>query len=113
MAEVDPKRTRDIKIKTGVVKRLGKEKSAYQKEVIAQEAKIEKMKADGKDEYDIKKMGECLDESKMMIPDCKRRLVAAWDELSKLLETEKDLNETEEYKAAQVVLEDTKEAADR
>ena len=39
--------------------RLGKEKSAYQKEVIAQEAKIEKMKADGKDEYDIKKMVSC------------------------------------------------------
>ena len=53
----DP-RLRQLKIKTGVVKRLGKEKMSYKKEAEQQTAKVEKMKAEGKDEYDIKKMGE-------------------------------------------------------
>ena len=35
--------------------RLGKEKGLYEKEVKEQEEKIEKMKAEQKDEYDIKK----------------------------------------------------------
>ncbi len=38
-----------------VAYRLYKEKQMYEKEVIDLEAKVEKMKADGKDEYDIKK----------------------------------------------------------
>ncbi len=35
--------------------RLFKEKQMYEKEVVDQEEKVEKMKVDGKDEYDIKK----------------------------------------------------------
>ncbi len=35
--------------------RLTKEKQMYEKEVVDQEAKIERMKSEGKDEYDIKK----------------------------------------------------------
>ena len=35
--------------------RLAKEETMYKKEVVDQSAKIEKMKADGKDEHDIKK----------------------------------------------------------
>ena len=54
---VDP-RIRQLKIKTGVLKRSGKEKLSYQKEADQQKAKIEKMKAEGRDEYEVKKMGE-------------------------------------------------------
>ena len=36
--------------------RLKKEKEMYEKEAVEIEEKIEKMKEDGKDEYDIKKM---------------------------------------------------------
>ena len=53
----DP-RIRQLKIKTGVCKRSGKEKASYVKEAEQQKAKIEKMKAEGKDEYEIRKMGE-------------------------------------------------------
>lgn len=75
----------------------------YEKEVVDQEAKIEKMKADKKDEYDIKKQVrymqpfssscsitcvatkylqvEVLQESKNMVPDCQRRLEAAYSDL--------------------------------
>ena len=45
----DP-RLKQIKIKTGVLKRVGKEKLSYRKEADQQKAKIEKMKEDGKDE---------------------------------------------------------------
>jgi len=47
-----------LKIKTGVVKRTGKEKLSYRKEADAQKDKMEKMKADGKEEAAVKKMGE-------------------------------------------------------
>jgi tubulin-specific chaperone A len=46
---------KDIKIKTGVVKRLAKERDMYIKEANTQEAKIQKMKDEGQDEYNIKK----------------------------------------------------------
>lgn len=103
----DP-RVRQMKIKTGVVKRLAKEKLSYEKETIQQEERIEKMKADGKDEYDIRKQEEVLDECKVMIPDSLKRLNVAHEELTKLLEKEEDLKDSEEYKAAQTVLEDAK-----
>lgn len=46
--------------------RLTKEKTSYEKEVIQEEKRIQKMKEEGKDEYDIKKqvhidcLGCCL-----------------------------------------------------
>ncbi|XP_070541816.1 tubulin-specific chaperone A-like [Ptychodera flava] len=107
MAAADP-RIRQIKIKTGVVKRLNKEKAMYEKEVVDQDEKIKKMEADGKDEYDIKKQKEVLQESKQMIPDCKKRLATAHSELTTMVENEKDLAETEEYKAAQEILAEVK-----
>ena len=45
----DP-RLKQIKIKTGVLKRVGKEKLSYRKEADQQKAKIEKMKEDNRDE---------------------------------------------------------------
>ncbi|XP_063151620.1 tubulin-specific chaperone A [Candoia aspera] len=103
----DP-RVRQIKIKTGVVKRLAKEKVMYEKEAKQQEEKIEKMKAEDGDNYAIKKQTEILQESRMMIPDCQRRLEAAHSDLVQLLENEKELEETEEYKDAQSVLQSIK-----
>ncbi|XP_002731209.1 tubulin-specific chaperone A-like [Saccoglossus kowalevskii] len=105
MASADP-RIRQIKIKTGVVKRLTKEKAMYEKESIEQAAKVQKMEDEKKDEYDIRKQKEVLQESKQMIPDCEKRLRKAHSELTTMLENEKDLEETEEYKAAQTVLQE-------
>ncbi|KAK2118029.1 hypothetical protein P7K49_004916, partial [Saguinus oedipus] len=47
---------------------------------------------------------EILQESRMMIPDCQRRLEAAYLDLQQILENEKDLEEAEEYKEARLVL---------
>uniref|UniRef100_A0A4X2KMB1 Tubulin-specific chaperone A n=1 Tax=Vombatus ursinus TaxID=29139 RepID=A0A4X2KMB1_VOMUR len=67
---------RQIKIKTGVVKQLVKEKLMYEKEAKQREEKIEKTKAEDGETY--------------------------------LLENEKDLEETEEYKEACSVLDSVK-----
>ncbi|KAM9591268.1 tubulin-specific chaperone A-like isoform 1-T1 [Morphnus guianensis] len=74
----DP-RLRQIKIKTGVVRRLAKEKVMYEKEAKQQEEKIEKMKAEACNDYGIKKQ-----------------------------ENEKELEEAEEYKEARSLLESVK-----
>nr|CAI5863679.1 unnamed protein product [Callosobruchus analis] len=103
----DP-RIRTIKIKTGVVKRLAKEKTVYEREADQQKIRIEKLKSEGKDEYNIKKQEEVLNECYMMVPDCQRRLVVAYEELKNILETEQDLKDTEDYMAAQKVLEEAK-----
>ena len=78
----------------------------YAKEFTQIETRIEKMKSDGKDEYDIRKMvykkmlsfvqiqnnnllfllqNEVLAESKMMGPDCIKRLTAAFEDLKQKL----------------------------
>ncbi|KAM6226598.1 tubulin-specific chaperone A-like isoform 1-T1 [Spheniscus humboldti] len=119
----DP-RLRQIKIKTGVVRRccrkvlnafrtdqpyrLAKEKVMYEKEAKQQEEKIEKMKAEACDDYGIKKQIEILQESRMMIPDCQRRLEVAHADLTQLLENEKELEEAEEYKEARSILQSVK-----
>ncbi|ESP01244.1 hypothetical protein LOTGIDRAFT_212782 [Lottia gigantea] len=101
-------RIRQIKIKTGVVKRIAKEKTMYEKEAKQIEEKIEKMKTDGKDEHDVKKQMEVLQESKAMVPDALKRLRNAIDDLTNVLDNEKDLEESEEYKTAQTALTDAK-----
>lgn len=103
----DP-RIKTLKIKTGVVKRLAKEKTTYEKEAEQQRNRIEKLKREGKDEYDIRKQEEVLQESLMMVPDCQRRLALAFDELTKILASEQDLKEIEEYQTALQVLEEAK-----
>ncbi|XP_049649922.1 tubulin-specific chaperone A-like [Accipiter gentilis] len=51
---------------------------------------------------------EILQESRMMIPDCQRRLEVAHADLVQLLENEKELEEAEEYKEARSILESVK-----
>lgn len=103
----DP-RLRQLTIKTGVVKRLSKEKVVYEKEVITEQNRIEKLKAAGSDDHVIRKQEEVLQESMMMIPDCQRRLAKAHEELAEMLKNEEELKETEQYQNALAVLEDAK-----
>jgi len=53
----------------------------YEGEIIENTERIEKMRQDGKDEYDIKKAHEVLDESEMMIPHTTRRIQEASEDL--------------------------------
>lgn len=68
----DP-RVRMIKIKTGVLKRLTKEKTVYEREIDQQKQRIEKLRGEGKDEHVMRKEEEILQESQMMVPDSHRR----------------------------------------
>ncbi|XP_058058119.1 tubulin-specific chaperone A [Anopheles bellator] len=103
----DP-RLRQLTIKTGVVKRLSKEKVVYEKEVVTQQNRIEKLKAAGSDDHVLRKQDEVLQESMMMIPDCQRRLAKAHQELSEMIRDEEELKETAQYQAAIAVLEESK-----
>eukprot|EP00833_Pecoramyces_ruminatium_P014774 jgi/Orpsp1_1/1188806/evm.model.d7180000067339.1 len=101
---------RNLKIKTGVVKRLGKEVISYQKEYEQQQARIDKLIAQNADIHDINKQKEVLEETNMMIPDSKRRLKVAHKELTDLVELmlkeNPDIKDTKEMIDAQAVLKD-------
>lgn len=66
-------RLRQLFIKTGVVKRLTKEKIVYEKEAEQQRNRITKLTKEGQDEYVLRKQEEVLQECLMMVPDCQRR----------------------------------------
>ncbi|KIH48023.1 hypothetical protein ANCDUO_21911 [Ancylostoma duodenale] len=69
----DPAVLKQIKIQTGVVKRLVKEHASYIKEVEKEAQKIEKMKAEAQnedDEYAIKKAGQVLQVVPSYVIDC-------------------------------------------
>jgi tubulin-specific chaperone A len=88
-----------LAVQIKVVARMQKECSEYEKEVVMNEARIQKMRDDGKDPYDIKKQEEVLAESHMMIPDSKNRLEAAVETLDGLV---KELTGDEEVDQAVV-----------
>ncbi|MCO5591130.1 hypothetical protein L7F22_045111 [Adiantum nelumboides] len=77
---------KSLRIKTGSCKRLLKELQAYEKEVERESAKTGRMKDDGADPHDLKQQESVLAESKMMIPDCTKRLEAALGDLQAILE---------------------------
>ncbi|XP_034485066.1 tubulin-specific chaperone A [Drosophila innubila] len=103
----DP-RIRQLVIKTGVVKRLAKEKTVYEKEVNTELARLDKFKGNGADDHVLRKQEEVIQECQMMIPDSKRRLQKEYDVLAKYLQDEQDLKETEAYTKAAEVLSDAK-----
>ena len=76
--------SRQLRIKTGIVKRLTKDVVSYQAEADIQQVRLEKMKEEERDEYDIKKMGQVVQESLMMIPHCLRKLKIANEDLKQL-----------------------------
>lgn len=68
----DP-RVRQIFIKSGVVKRYAKEKISYEKEAEREKQRLEKFRHENRDEHDIKKQEEVIQENLMMVPDCQRK----------------------------------------
>ncbi|XP_077555823.1 tubulin-specific chaperone A-like [Haemaphysalis longicornis] len=97
---------RELKIKTGIVKRMTKEKAAYIKEVEIEKERLVKMKDAGKDEYQVKRQEEVIAESLSMIPHAHKKLLTAYSDLKEALDAAQFLSEREEYLAAQEVLKD-------
>ncbi|XP_077247233.1 tubulin-folding cofactor A-like [Tasmannia lanceolata] len=81
---------RNLKIKTGTCKRILKELRSYEKEVEREAAKTTDMKEKGADPYDLKQQENVLAESRMMIPDCRKRLEASLADLRGTLEEVKE-----------------------
>uniref|UniRef100_A0A1E1WZT8 Tubulin-specific chaperone A n=1 Tax=Amblyomma aureolatum TaxID=187763 RepID=A0A1E1WZT8_9ACAR len=102
---MDAAAVRQLKIKTGVVKRMTKEKASYLKEVEVERERIAKMKEMGKEEYDVKRQEEVIKEGLAMIPHTHKKLLIACNDLKEALESCQDLSEMEEYRAAKEALE--------
>lgn len=64
---------------------LTKEEKSYIKEAEEQKERIEQYTREGKDEWHISKQKEVLQDSLKMIPDCKKRLEAALEDLKALV----------------------------
>ncbi|XP_073155255.1 tubulin-folding cofactor A-like [Henckelia pumila] len=94
---------RNLKIKTSTCKRIVKELHSYEKEVEREAAKTADMKANAADPHDIKQQENVLAESRMMLPDCHKRLEAALTDLKGFL-VESDLKETPEIQDAQTII---------
>ena len=84
---------RQLRIKTGIVKRLSKDVVSYQAEADIQQVRLDKMTEEKRDEYDIKKMGQVVQESLMMIPHCLRRLKIANVDLTHFIDEHRDIME--------------------
>ncbi|ADV21790.1 co-chaperone [Cryptococcus gattii Ru294] len=93
---------RQLKIKTGVVKRLHKEESSYIQEVEDQQKVVEKLKADGADGADIRAAERVLKDSEMMVPRTRRSLEEAFQALEDLnaVGTEESVASTQEFREA-------------
>ena len=110
----DKAKVRQIKIKTGSLKRNMKDYTSYKKEEALLQEKLTKMQEEGKDEYDIKKMQEGVTETSETLARCKPRIEAAIDDLENLIATfeeEEDnaaLKETEEWTQAEAVIAEAK-----
>ena len=98
--------SRQLRIKTGIVKRLTKDVVSYQAEADIQQMRLEKMKEEERDEYDIKKMGQVVQESLMMIPHCLRKLKIATEDLKQFTNDQKDLIE---LNSKEIIKSDTEE----
>uniref|UniRef100_A0A0E0CT28 Tubulin-specific chaperone A n=1 Tax=Oryza meridionalis TaxID=40149 RepID=A0A0E0CT28_9ORYZ len=84
---------RNLKIKTSTCKRIVKELRSYEKEVEKEAAKTADMKEKGADPYDLKQQENVLAESRMMVPDCHKRLETALADLKATLAELKESNE--------------------
>ncbi|UOH80930.1 hypothetical protein LQV05_003591 [Cryptococcus neoformans] len=98
---------RQLKIKTGVVKRLHKEESSYIQEVEDQQKVVEKLKADGADGADIRAAERVLKDSEMMVPRTRRSLEEAFQALEDLvnaLGSDESIAGTQEFREAFILI---------
>jgi len=97
-----------LKVKHNALKRIYKECVSYNKEASQDEAKLAKLKADGKDEHDIKQMAQVLEETKAMVYNSRTRFDTWYDELADMVGqiTDPKTMEENDYKDAKKTIED-------
>lgn len=77
---------KDLKIKTGCVRRMSKELQMYRKEEVANRAVVDKMTAEGRCPHEIKQQVEVLNDTLVVIPNTKDRLESYIEELEEFLQ---------------------------
>ncbi|KAF9451382.1 tubulin binding cofactor A [Macrolepiota fuliginosa MF-IS2] len=101
---------KQLRIKSGVVRRYEKETLLYRNEVEALGKKLDKFIAEKAEDWDIKNTKRMIEESEKMIIDTKNRMDKATGELKDLVEQVKDRSElagSEELGNAQQLIEGT------
>ncbi|DBB07664.1 hypothetical protein WJX82_008294 [Trebouxia sp. C0006] len=91
---------RQLKIKTGSVRRLAKEVVMYKKDEQTETDRVSRMKAAGGDPSDIKHAEQVLAEAAMMVPDTRQRLETALADLQQCLSQSSKVQESEEHQQA-------------
>ncbi|GMF18759.1 unnamed protein product [Phytophthora lilii] len=77
----------------------------YAKEHQTQQAKIEQMRADGRDEHVVRKQEEVLVETETMLPDCQGRLREAAADISSFIDAHREeVEPLESFQEAQELL---------
>mmetsp|Transcript_29909 Transcript_29909/g.41339 ORF Transcript_29909/g.41339 Transcript_29909/m.41339 type:complete len:105 (+) Transcript_29909:75-389(+) len=98
---------KQLKITTASCKRLSKDIDYYKGDAEKQKERIQKMKENGADEYDIKKQDEVLVETMTMIPDSQKRYDSKKEELQDLMkkavQEDPSIQETTEYQDADAI----------
>ncbi|KAL4506765.1 hypothetical protein ABPG72_001186 [Tetrahymena utriculariae] len=98
---------KQLKIKSGAVKRLQKEYVCYQHEEQKQKEKLEQMKQQGVDDYEIKKMTEFLEETQAVFPGCRTRLQDTLNEFTSWMNENGNnlaINDTQEKAEAEEII---------
>lgn len=98
---------KQLKIKTGTLKRQIKDYQSYAKENILVQERLEKMKADDEEEGKIRRAEEVVAETMQMLPICQSKINGAVEDVRNLLdenEPNEELKVMEEWKLAETTL---------
>ncbi|KAL7423201.1 hypothetical protein Q5752_002501 [Cryptotrichosporon argae] len=100
MSDSSAQAVRQLKIKTGVVRRLFKEETSYESEVTANRARLDKLRTEGADGADIRNAERVVADSEQMVPRTRRALeeaVVVLDDLLDGLKPDADVAASAEY----------------
>jgi tubulin-specific chaperone A len=95
---------KQLKIKTGSVRRILREFSSYEEELVIEQARLEKLRDAGADIHDLKKQEEVIAETNSMLPNTRKRLQEAVEDLACFFEENEEdeaLRMSEEWAVAQ------------
>eukprot|EP00762_Andalucia_godoyi_P000578 ANDGO_05217.mRNA.1 Tubulin-folding cofactor A len=110
----EEQRIKNLKLKTGIVKRALKEVGGYIKEEVRERERLASLKSNpDKNEHDWKQQENVISETMGMIADSKKRLGVSVDQLrvfvDQILQTEEAVLASEEYVAAKAQVEEAEE----
>ncbi|CAI2384935.1 unnamed protein product [Moneuplotes crassus] len=101
---MDKATARQIKIKTGVLKRSVKDYSYYQEEAKKEEEKLDKLKEDEAEEHDITQQTNVMQESLDMLPHCKAKIESALEDLKGVIADHEDTDEFKDSEEGQTAV---------